>query len=119
MAMNVTFIGGGNMASALIGGLLDKAFCRKDELRAVEISSEARTRLKQKYGIRCFAHAHEAWAERDDDIIVFAVKPQQMQDAARNSGLAANANLIVSIAAGITLTSLSGWLGGHRHLIRA
>lgn len=117
--MNVTFIGGGNMASALIGGLLDKEFCLKEDLRAVEISPEARARLKQNYGIRCFAHAHEAWAERNDDIIVFAVKPQQMQEAARNSGLAANANLIVSIAAGITLTSLSRWLGGHRHLIRA
>ena len=117
--MNITFIGGGNMATALIGGLLDKGFCRKEELRAVEISSEACTRLKQKYGIKCFARAHEAWAERDDDIIVFAVKPQQMRDAARNSGLATNANLIVSIAAGITLTSLSRWLGGHRHLIRA
>jgi len=117
--MNITFIGGGNMASAMIGGLLDAGFCRKEELRAVEINSEARAKLKQKYGIACFARAHEAWAARDDDIIVFAVKPQQMQEAARNSGLAANANLIVSIAAGIALASLSRWLGGHRHLIRA
>jgi pyrroline-5-carboxylate reductase len=117
--MHITFIGGGNMATAFIGGLLDKGFCRKEDLRAVEINSEARTKLKQKYGIACFANTHQAWAERADDIIVFAVKPQQMRDAARNSGLAANANLIVSIAAGITLTSISRWLGGHRHLIRA
>ena len=117
--MNITFIGGGNMATAMIGGLLAKEFCRKEELRAVEINPEARARLKQNYQIRCFAHPHEAWAERHNDIIVFAVKPQQMHEAARNSGLAANANLIVSIAAGITLTSLSRWLGGHRHLIRA
>ncbi len=117
--MHITFIGGGNMATAFIGGLLDKGFCRKEDLRAVEINSEARTKLKQKYGIACFANAHQAWAERDGDIIVFAVKPQQMRDAARNSGLAANANLIVSIAAGITLSSLSRWLGGHRYLIRA
>ncbi|HUL41807.1 MAG TPA: pyrroline-5-carboxylate reductase [Burkholderiales bacterium] len=117
--MNVTFIGGGNMATALIGGLLDKGFCRNEELRAVEISGEACTKLKQKYGIKCFAQARKAWAERDGDIIVFAVKPQQMREAARKSGLAANANLVVSVAAGITLTSLSRWLGGHRHLIRA
>jgi pyrroline-5-carboxylate reductase len=50
---------------------------------------------------------------------VFAVKPQQLRQAARDSGLAADANLIISIAAGITLTSLSRWLGGHRRLIRA
>jgi pyrroline-5-carboxylate reductase len=60
--MNVTFIGGGNMASALIGGLLDKGRCRKENLRAIEIDTETRAKLKRKYGIKCFARPHEAWA---------------------------------------------------------
>jgi pyrroline-5-carboxylate reductase len=51
--------------------------------------------------------------------VVFAVKPQQMQEAARFSGLKPNANLVVSIAAGITLESLGAWLGGHSKLVRA
>ncbi len=45
-------------------------------------------------------------------MVVFAVKPQQMKEAARFSGLKDNANLVISIAAGIPLASLSRWLGG-------
>ena len=113
--MKITFIGGGNMADALIGGLLRKGFA-SSELRAVEINPEARARLQQKYGVAC---ADQIPPVRDDEVILFAVKPQQMREAARNSGLVANANLVLSIAAGITLTSLSRWLGAHRRLIRA
>jgi pyrroline-5-carboxylate reductase len=113
--VNITFIGGGNMADALIGGLLRKGFALSG-LRAVEISPDARARLKQKYAVDCLERAPSA---RGDEIVVFAVKPQQMREAAANSGLAANANLVVSIAAGITLSSLSRWLGGHRRLVRA
>lgn len=117
--MNVTFIGGGNMATALIGGLLDKKVAKPDDLRVVEISPETRSRLQQKYDIRCFDETWKARDGRDNDIIVFAVKPQQMHDAASHSGLSQNANLVISIAAGITLTKLSRWLGGHTRLIRA
>jgi len=113
--VKITFIGGGNMADALIGGLLRKGFANTD-LRAVEICAGARAKLQQKYGIAC---AERFGAAGDDEIILFAVKPQQMRDAARGLGLAANANLVISIAAGIRLTSLSRWLGSHRRLIRA
>ena len=116
--MNITFIGGGNMASAILGGLRSKDFSAQS-LRVVEISPEARARLRQKHGIKCFEHPHEAWADRPDDIIVFAVKPQHMHDAAANCRLATDANLIITIAAGTTLTTLSRWLGGHTRLIRA
>jgi pyrroline-5-carboxylate reductase len=113
--VKITFIGGGNMADALIGGLLRKGFTNAD-LRAVEINPEARARLQQKYGVACTDHVPPV---RDDEIVLFAVKPQQMREAARSSGLAANANLVISIAAGITLTSLSRWLGAHQRLVRA
>jgi pyrroline-5-carboxylate reductase len=113
--VNITFIGGGNMADALVGGLLHKGF-PAGGLRAVEINADARAKLAQKYGIDCMERAPAA---RADEIIVFAVKPQQMREAASAAGLAANANLVISIAAGITLASLSRWLGGHRRLVRA
>ena len=116
--MNITFIGGGNMASAILGGLRSKGFSA-ESLRVIEISPEARARLQQQYGIKCFGHAREAWADRPDDIIVFAVKPQHMHDAAAKSGLTRDANLVITIAAGTTLTTLSRWLGGHARLIRA
>jgi pyrroline-5-carboxylate reductase len=109
VAMGVLFIGGGNMADALIGGLLKSGFAPA-QLRAVEVDGAARRRLSEKYRIECVAEARGA--ARPGDVVVFAVKPQQMRDAARYSGLKPNANLVVSIAAGITLESLSRWLGG-------
>lgn len=114
--MNVIFIGGGNMADALIGGLLKNGFA-PSQLRAVEVDGAARRRLSEKYRIECAAEARGAI--RAGEIVVFAVKPQQMREAARFSGLKPGANLVVSVAAGVRLASLSRWLGGHARLVRA
>jgi pyrroline-5-carboxylate reductase len=116
VAMNVVFLGGGNMADALIGGMLKSGFAA-DQLRAVDVSGDARRRLAEKYRVECFDEARKAL--RAGDVVVFAVKPQQMREAARFSGLKDNANLVISIAAGVTLTSLSRWLGGYTRMIRA
>jgi len=116
VAMNVVFVGGGNMADALIGGLL-KSGIAPGQLRAIEVDGAARRRLFEKYGIECIAESRGMI--RAGEVVVFAVKPQQMEEAARFSGLKQNANLVVSIAAGVTLASLSGWLGGHAKLVRA
>ena len=114
--MNIVFIGGGNMADALIGGLLKSGFSAQ-QLRAVEIDGAARRRLADKHRIECFDESRKAF--RPGDIVVFAVKPQQMKEAARFAGLKDNANLVISIAAGIPLATLSRWLGGHARMIRA
>ena len=114
--INVVFIGGGNMADALIGGLL-KSGIEANQIRAVEVDGVARRRLSDKYRIECLAEARGAI--RPGEVVVFAVKPQQMKEAARFSGLKDNANLVISIAAGVTLASLSRWLGGHTKLVRA
>lgn len=123
--MNITFIGGGNMADALISGLLRKGQeFRPENLRVVEINPDARRRFETKHpGVKCF---DEAWkAVREGDVIVFAVKPQDVRNAATElrakgwtSGLGSNSNLVISIAAGVTLTALSGWLNS-RCLVRA
>jgi pyrroline-5-carboxylate reductase len=116
VAMNVVFIGGGNMADALIGGLLKSGFAA-NQLRAVEVDGAARRRLSDKYRIECAAEARGTI--RPGEVVVFAVKPQQMKEAARFAGIRDNANLVISIAAGVTLASLAGWLGGHAKLVRA
>ena len=116
IAMNVVFIGGGNMADALIGGLVKNGFA-PNQLRAVEVNGDARRRLADKHRVACFDAPQKAY--RQGDVIVLAVKPQQMEEAARFSYLEANANLVISIAAGVTLASLSRWLGGHAKLVRA
>ena len=118
--MNVVFIGGGNMADALIGGLL-KSGIEASQVRAVEVDGAARRRLSDKYRIECVAEARGTI--RAGEVVVFAVKPQQMREAARFAGVKDNANLVISIAAGVTLASLARWLGGpnfaYTKLVRA
>src|SRR2546422_8360350 len=91
--MKITFIGGGNMADALIGGLLRKDFPLQD-IRVVEISAEARRKLVDKYGVTSFDKPKDAM--RANDVVVFAVKPQHLREAAAKSGIADNANLVIS-----------------------
>ena len=115
--MNITFIGGGNMAQAIIGGLLAKKIAPAT-LRVVDVDAAARDRVGKKYpGVRGYGAARDAL--RDGDVIVLAVKPQQMRDAVSSLGIAPNSHLIISIAAGITLTFLSRRLGAYKRLIRA
>ncbi|MBC7803005.1 MAG: pyrroline-5-carboxylate reductase [Candidatus Parcubacteria bacterium] len=114
--MSVVFIGGGNMADALIGGLL-KSSLSAGQVRAVEVDGAARRRLSDKYRIETSAASRGTI--RQGEIVVFAVKPQQMKEAARFSGIRDNANLVISVAAGVTLASLSRWLGGTTRIIRA
>ncbi|MEY4729882.1 MAG: hypothetical protein RL020_1040 [Pseudomonadota bacterium] len=115
--MMMTFIGGGNMASALIGGLLRQGFNAQD-MRVVEISAEARDTLAKKMGIEVFATA-EAGIDKAD-VIVLAVKPQQMAQVAKDMGKYLTAQqLVISIAAGIRTVDLSRWLGGHTNIVRA
>ena len=104
------------MADALIGGLL-KSGLAANQIRAVEVDGAARRRLSDKYRIECAAASRGTI--RPSEVVVFAVKPQQMKEAARFSGLKDNANLVISIAAGVTLTSLAAWLGGYAKLVRA
>jgi pyrroline-5-carboxylate reductase len=115
--MRILFIGGGNMATALIGGLLSAKTCLARDIRVVEPSPEAAARLATKHDVACVKRL--AAAPDGDEIIIFAVKPQQIRQAAQSSGLAKNINLVVSIAAGVRLADLSASLGGHTRLIRA
>jgi pyrroline-5-carboxylate reductase len=114
--MRITFVGGGNMSDALIGGLLRRGLAAT-EVRVVEIVPEARRRLRDKYGVTCFDRPKEA--VRPGDVIVFAVKPQHLREAAVKSGIAGDDHLVISIAAGVRLADLSRWLKGHARLVRA
>ena len=114
--MNILFIGGGNMAAAIIGGLVAKGWSPAS-IHAVDVLAEARSRLQQQFGIRTSADAVAAAAGAD--CIVLAVKPQQMREVAKNLGSAVNNRLIISIAAGIRCGDLARWLGTAAHIVRA
>ncbi len=113
--MKITFLGGGNMANALIGGLLNQGFDAAD-IQVVELSGDNREKLVRAYGVTCHAGPEpEAWK---CDLVVLAVKPQQMKEAVKPLVRHLAGQLVVSIAAGLRLESLSRWLGGHRKLVR-
>lgn len=113
--MKIAFIGGGNMASALIGGLIAKGV-RASALSAVEPRSAMRRRLAAKFKLRASAAADARTAAADT--LVLAVKPQDMRSALAPLAGRIGGKLVVSIAAGIRTRELSRWLGGHTKLIR-
>lgn len=114
--MKITFIGGGNMAVALVGGLRKQGFSAA-ALQVVEPQEEARQRLADRFGVRCAERVDDAALHCD--ALVLAVKPQQMKEAvAPLSGRLAG-RLVVSIAAGLRLADIGRWLGGHARLVRA
>lgn len=113
--MKILFLGGGNMAAAMIGGMLRQGFAAS-EIDIIDPVPEARARLSAEFGVIC--HAAAAEASPNPAVIVLAVKPQQMKDAlAPLTDLAAPA-LVISIAAGLDMAALSRWLGGHRRIVR-
>jgi pyrroline-5-carboxylate reductase len=107
--MIICFIGGGNMASAMLGGLV-KQGVSPQQLRVVEIDDANRKRLESQ-GFVVFAQ-QDMEAILGCDVIVLAVKPQQMKEVAEQLGPQLSAGQIVlSIAAAIRLMDLARWLG--------
>jgi pyrroline-5-carboxylate reductase len=113
--MNITFIGGGNMASAIIGGLIARGWDRQ-HLRAVEILPAARDKLEQSFEIKTYAMASAEALHAD--CVVLAIKPQQMREAAMQLVPLVKNALIITIAAGIRGSDLARWLGGHMRIVR-
>lgn len=112
--MKIAFLGGGNMANALVGGLLAKGFDRSS-LSVVELSPAARERIAA-HGVRVGTAPDAAMGEADT--LVLAVKPQDLRAALASVASRVKEKLVVSIAAGVRLDALARWLGGHRRLVR-
>ncbi len=114
----LTFIGGGNMASSLIGGLiadhLDPA-----SITVSDTNPDVLERLRERYGVHIAADNVEAAAEAE--VIVLAVKPQILHEVC--TGLAGllqtRAALVVSVVAGVRCEDISRWLGGEVAVVRA
>jgi pyrroline-5-carboxylate reductase len=114
--MQLTFIGGGNMAGALIGGLLGQGW-KADAVRVVEIVSQARALLQQRYAVEALEALPPGLP--DAGVVLLAVKPQQLQQAADALRAVLRGQLVISIAAGIRTADLGRWLGGHERIVRA
>lgn len=113
--LKISFIGGGNMASALLGGLAGK-LTAGENIHVVDINADALARLRQQFGITAAPQIDDAVAA--SDVIVLAVKPQQMREVAAQLRPFIGRQLVLSIAAGIRGADLSRWLGGHGAIVR-
>ena len=113
--MKITFIGGGNMAVALIGGLRKQGFSAAG-MQVVEPFAQARERLTESFGVRCTAAVDAA--ALNCEVLVLAVKPQQLREAVAPFNGKLDKQLVVSIAAGLRMADISRWLGNYDKLVR-
>lgn len=107
----IAFIGGGNMASAIIGGLVKQGL-PPAQVAVVEPFAEARQRLQTQFGVQAEEHAGAALAGAG--LVVWAVKPQTFKDAAAQARAHVQQALHLSVAAGIRSDSIAQWLGTER-----
>ncbi|MET3132384.1 pyrroline-5-carboxylate reductase [Oxalobacteraceae bacterium GrIS 1.11] len=114
--LKIAFIGGGNMASALIAGLAGK-LTGGQNIHVIDPNGAALETLRAQFGVSTAQAANQALSACD--VIVLAVKPQHMREvAAQLLPFLGGAQLLLSIAAGIRAADLARWLGGHGAIVR-
>lgn len=118
LQIETTFIGGGNMARSLVGGLLARGGA-PGSIHVSEPFAPLREALARDFSID--VHADNADAARRGAVWVFATKPQVLRGVAESLAPIAQAQrpLVISIAAGVTSTQLERWLGGNLPVVRA
>lgn len=118
-ALKIAFVGGGNMAAALIAGLANKLTAGAN-IHVIDPHAPALEKLHAQFGVSTAGTADVAL--RDADVIVLAVKPQSMREVAAQLLPFLEADktpLVLSIAAGIRAIDLSRWLGDYPAIVRA
>ncbi len=114
--LKIAFIGGGNMAAALMGGLIP-AVAAASDVHVVDVSQLSLTRLEAEYGVSTALQIDQVVAAAN--VIVLAVKPQQMRDVIQSLQPFLTKQLLISIAAGIRASDMSRWLGDYPHIVRS
>ena len=110
----ICFIGGGNMARAIISGLKANGYLMTD-INVIEPEAEKRATLKADFGVSVTEQLPSVALA---DIVVLAVKPQQLRDLSIFLGSLLQKQLIISIAAGIRGQDIGRWLGGYQSIVR-
>ncbi|GIZ52944.1 pyrroline-5-carboxylate reductase [Noviherbaspirillum aridicola] len=113
--LKIAFIGGGNMAGALIGGLAGKLTAGAN-IHVVDPNPATLEKLSQQFGVSTAGAIGEVVAACD--MVVLAVKPQQMKEVVAALQPRLRSQVIVSVAAGVRASDLSRMLGGHGAIVR-
>lgn len=113
----IAFIGAGNMASSIIGGLVTKGFS-PNSIIASDPFPDSLEKLRKTASVKIAADNRQAIANAD--VVVLAVKPQVMKPVLQDlaSSTQQTRPLIISIAAGIEIDSINQWLGGNMAIVR-
>ncbi|MDH2917275.1 MAG: pyrroline-5-carboxylate reductase, partial [Gallionella sp.] len=106
--MNICFIGGGNMAKALIGGLVKRGYA-PSKMHVVEVSKDRCAELHNEFGVR--ASTDLTPSVTHGETVILAVKPQQLQEVALQLAPIIDGRLVISVAAGIRTQDMARWLG--------
>jgi pyrroline-5-carboxylate reductase len=119
--MRIAFVGGGNMAGAMIGGLQSRGVPPASITVADPVATQL-ARLAERFGVRT-THDNAA-AAAEADVVVLAVKPQEMRDVTTSLSRAlargdSRRRLFISIAAGTRVAKLAAWLGAVTPIVRA
>jgi pyrroline-5-carboxylate reductase len=114
--MKISFIGGGNMGEALIKSLIAKGVAASKDITVSDVSQRRRDILKKTYGVKAIVSNREAVLKAD--IIVLAIKPQDMSTVLAELGKLTPKQLVLSIAAGVTMETLRKGLK-HNYLVRS
>ena len=112
--MKINFIGGGNMARAIIGGLKQNGL-DMSAVTVLELDTQKRLELAQEFNVK----TTDSYADfNDTDVIVLAVKPQQLKEVCAKLNPVLKSQLVVSIAAGVRSQDISRWLGNYSAIVR-
>lgn len=115
--VKLAFIGGGNMATSLIGGLVADNF-DPDLIKVADPVNSLRENLAARFGVHTSKNNLDVIS--DADVVVLAIKPQQMKPVAEQLAPAVqdSAPLVVSVAAGVRSDDINQWLGGNVAVVR-
>ncbi|MEZ4256387.1 MAG: pyrroline-5-carboxylate reductase [Polyangiales bacterium] len=116
LSQKIAFLGAGNMAGALIRGLLHAKAANADQIFATDVRAPRLEELKKQHGIQVGSdnRAAAAWA----DVIVLATKPQSFPKLLPEIASATKGKLVVSVAAGVPIAVIEAALGDTTRVVR-
>lgn len=115
--MKIGFVGCGNMATAIIGGILEKGILKKEDIKASTKTENSAKKVQETLGIECTTDNKKA--VQDADVIFLAVKPQFCEEVIQEiKSEIKSEQVIISIAAGKKLEWLEAQFGAGHKIIR-